>query len=107
MSQLMRVMGCAAAAFFALSAPAMAADGGMGGIHFGAAIGAAVTILGAGYGIGKIGTAAVESMARQPEAANKIQTAMIIAAALIEGVTLVALIVCIMSIGSGPYFEPK
>ena len=66
-----------------------------------------VTILGAGYGIGKIGSAAVESMARQPEAANKIQTAMIIAAALIEGVTLVALIVCIMSIGTGPYFEPK
>ena len=71
------------------------------------ALGAAVTILGAGYGIGKIGSAAVESMARQPEAANKIQTAMIIAAALIEGVTLVALIVCIMSIGTGPYFELK
>ncbi len=107
MNQMMKLMGCAAAAFFALSVPAMAADGGMGGFHFGSAIGAAVTILGAGYGIGKIGSAAVESMARQPEAANKIQTAMIIAAALIEGVTLVALIVCIMSIGTGPYFEAK
>ena len=52
-------------------------------------------IIGAGYGIGKIGAAAVESMARQPEVAGNIQTAMIIAAALIEGVTLFALIVCI------------
>ncbi len=111
MNQMMKLMGCAVAAFFALSVPAMAVEaatgGGMGGFHFGSAIGAAVTILGAGYGIGKIGSAAVESMARQPDAANKIQTAMIIAAALIEGVTLVALIVCIMSIGTGPYFELK
>ncbi|MBM4075493.1 MAG: ATP synthase F0 subunit C [Planctomycetes bacterium] len=81
----------------------MAADGGLGGVHFSSAIGAAVAILGAGLGIGRIGQAAVESMARQPEAANQIQTAMIIAAALIEGVTLIALIVCIMSIGTGPY----
>ena len=66
-----------------------------GGVHFSGAIGAAVTILGAGYGIGKIGAAAVESMARQPEVAGNIQTAMIISAALIEGVTFFALIVCI------------
>ncbi len=75
------------------AAPAMAA--GEGGVHFSGAIGAAVTIIGAGYGIGKIGTAAVESMARQPEVADKIQIAMIIAAALIEGVTFFALIICI------------
>ena len=43
-NQMMKLMGCAAAAFFALSVPAMAADGGMGGFHFGSAIGAAVTI---------------------------------------------------------------
>jgi len=79
--------------FFALSAPAWAA--GEGGIHFSGAIGAAVTIVGAGYGIGRIGSSAVESMARQPEVAGNIQTAMIIAAALIEGVTFFALIVCI------------
>ncbi|MDA0833309.1 MAG: ATP synthase F0 subunit C [Planctomycetota bacterium] len=73
----------------------MAADvAGGGGVHFSGAIGAAVTIIGAGYGIGKIGSAAVESMARQPELAGQIQTAMIIAAALIEGVTFFALIVC-------------
>ena len=47
-------------------------------------------------GIGKIGTAAVESMARQPEVAGQIQTAMIIAAALIEGATFFALIVCML-----------
>lgn len=99
MSQMVRLMACAAAAFLVLSAPAMAADG-MGGIHFSGAIGAGVVIMGAGLGIGKIGQAAVESMARQPEAASQIQTAMIIAAALIEGVTLFALVVCFLSNGS-------
>jgi len=76
----------------AMSIPAFAA--GEGGIHFSGAFGAALTIIGAGYGIGKIGSAAVENMARQPEVAGQIQTAMIIAAALIEGVTFYALIVC-------------
>ena len=99
MSQMVRLMACAAAAVLVLSAPAMAADG-MGGIHFSGAIGAGVVIMGAGLGIGKIGQAAVESMARQPEAAGQIQTAMIIAAALIEGVTLFALVVCFLSNGS-------
>ena len=61
----------------------------------GAAFGAGLIIIGAGYGIGKIGSCAVESMARQPEVANNIQTAMIISAALIEGATFFALIVCI------------
>lgn len=60
----------------------------------GAAIGAGLVLIGAGYGIGKIGSAAVESMSRQPEVAGNIQTAMIISAALIEGVTFFALIVC-------------
>jgi F-type H+-transporting ATPase subunit c len=61
----------------------------------GAAFGAGLVMVGAGYGIGKIGSCAVESMARQPEVASNIQTAMIITAAMIEGVTLFALIVCI------------
>jgi len=63
----------------------------------GGAFGAGMVILGAGYGIGKIGSSAVESMARQPEVAGNIQTGMIIAAALIEGATFFALIVCMMS----------
>jgi F-type H+-transporting ATPase subunit c len=62
----------------------------------GAAFGAGMVMLGAGYGIGKIGSCAVENMARQPEVAGSIQTAMIITAAMIEGVTLFALIVCIV-----------
>mgnify|MGYP000851704409 FL=1 len=62
----------------------------------GAAFGAGLVMVGAGYGIGRIGSCAVESMARQPEVAGNIQTAMIITAAMLEGVTLFALIVCIV-----------
>ena len=65
-------------------------------IYLGGALGAGLVLLGAGLGIGKIGSAAVESMARQPEVAGNIQTAMIIAAALIEGATFFALIVCML-----------
>ncbi len=79
------------AVVLAMAVPAMAAEGG---VHFSGAIGAGVVILGAGYGIGKIGASAVESMARQPEVAGQVQIAMIIAAALIEGVTFFALIIC-------------
>lgn len=64
--------------------------------NFGAAFGAGIVLLGAGLGIGKIGSAAVESMARQPEVAGNVQTAMIISAALIEGATFFALIVCML-----------
>ena len=58
-----------------------------------AAIGAGLAVLGAGLGIGRIGGSAVEGIARNPEAAGKIQTAMIIAAALIEGVALFGVVV--------------
>ena len=92
MRQNLRIAVWTIGVFFAMALPAMAADGGT---TFSGAIGAGVTIIGAGYGIGKIGASAVESMARQPEVAAKIQTAMIIAAALIEGVTFFALIICI------------
>lgn len=62
-------------------------------ITFSSAFGAGLVLLGAGFGIGRIGSSAVESMARQPEVASNIQTAMIIAAALIEGATFFALVV--------------
>ena len=65
-------------------------------IYLGGAFGAGMVILGAGFGIGRIGSCAVESMARQPEVAGNIQTAMIISAALIEGATFFALIVCMV-----------
>ena len=103
MSQNLRVLVYGVATWLALSVPALAADGGSGGVHFSGAIGAALTIIGAGYGIGRIGQAAVEGMARQPEVAAKIQTAMIIAAALIEGATFFALIVCM---GSNSDYKP-
>ncbi|WP_459557082.1 ATP synthase F0 subunit C [Lacunimicrobium album] len=57
------------------------------------AVGIGLIVLGAGLGIGRIGGSAVESMARQPEIADKIQTAMIIAAALIEGLAFTAIFV--------------
>ncbi|MBU2914784.1 MULTISPECIES: ATP synthase F0 subunit C [Reichenbachiella] len=62
----------------------------------GAGIGAGLVAIGAGLGIGKIGGSAMESIARQPEAGGKIQTAMIIAAALIEGVALFGVVVCLL-----------
>ena len=61
-----------------------------------AAIGAGLAVLGAGLGIGRIGGSAVEAMARQPELAGTIQTGMIIAAALIEGAALLAIIVALI-----------
>jgi F-type H+-transporting ATPase subunit c len=63
-----------------------------GGI--GAGLGAGLVILGAGYGFGKIGASALESMARQPEVAGRVLPAMIVIAALLEGATLFAVFVC-------------
>ena len=62
-----------------------------------AAIGAGLAVIGAGLGIGKVGGSAMDAIARQPEAGGKIQTAMIISAALIEGVALFAVVVSMMS----------
>ncbi|HAN49556.1 MAG TPA: ATP synthase F0 subunit C [Amoebophilaceae bacterium] len=62
----------------------------------GAGMGAGVVTLGAAFGIGKIGAAAMEAIARQPEASSKVQTAMIIAAALIEGLALFGVLVCLL-----------
>jgi F-type H+-transporting ATPase subunit c len=104
--QTVQIGAFAIAVFFALALPAFAADQTSSQNLLSGAIGAGVTILGAGYGIGKIGSSAVESMARQPEVAGQIQTAMIIAAALIEGVTFFALIICIGGNGA-PFLSPK
>jgi len=61
-----------------------------------AAIGAGLAVIGAGIGIGQIGGKAMEGIARQPEAASKIQTNMIIAAALVEGVALFGVVVALL-----------
>lgn len=62
-----------------------------------AAVGAGLAVIGAGLGIGRIGGSAMEAIARQPEAASNIQTAMIIAAALIEGAALFAIVVALIA----------
>ncbi len=54
-------------------------------------VGAGLVVIGVGFGIGRIGGSAMEAIARQPEATNRIQTAMLIAAALIEGIGFAAL----------------
>jgi F-type H+-transporting ATPase subunit c len=61
-----------------------------------AALGAGLAVIGAGLGIGRIGGQAMDAIARQPEAYGKIQTAMIISAALVEGVALFAVVVSMM-----------
>ena len=62
-----------------------------------ATIGAGLVTIGAGLGIGKLAAAALEGIARQPEASGKIQTNMLIAAALIEGVALFCAVICFLA----------
>jgi len=78
---------------FAMVAPVLAQGGTAMDVS---AIGAGLVVIGGGYGIGRLAGSALEGMARQPEVASAIQTAMIIAAALIEGFTFFGLIVCWM-----------
>jgi len=66
------------------------------GPGWGAGLGAGLVIIGAGIGFGKIGASALESMARQPETAGRVQTAMIIIGALLEGVAFFALVICFL-----------
>ena len=65
----------------------------------GAGIGAGLAAIGAGIGVGRIGGSAMEAMARQPEAANKLQGAMLIIAALVEVAALFALVICFLISG--------
>ena len=71
-----------------------AATGAAGLGKLGAGIGAGLAAIGAGIGIGQIGGSAMEGIARQPEVAGDIRMNMIIAAALVEGVALFAVVVC-------------
>ena len=64
----------------------------------GAAIAAAVAALAGAYGIAKIGKSTMESIARQPQSAGNLRTAMIIAAGMIEGAALFAIIVCLLAL---------
>lgn len=64
--------------------------------HFAAGIGAGIVTIGAAYGIGRIASAAMEGSARNPQASGEVRTSMIISCALIEGVSLFGLVVCIL-----------
>ena len=74
------------------------AIGGIGLTKLGAAIGAGIAVLGAGIGIGRIGGSAMDAIARQPSESNNVRMNMIIAAALIEGVALIAIVVCLLTL---------
>jgi F-type H+-transporting ATPase subunit c len=71
-----------------------AAAGAAGLAKLGAGLGAGLAAIGAGLGIGRIGGSAMDGIARQPEAGSDIRMAMIIAAALVEGAALFAIVVC-------------
>jgi F-type H+-transporting ATPase subunit c len=110
MKNALKVLILVVAVMLIVAAPAMAAppdEAGAGathtsysyllsGVSAGAGIGAGIGLLGAGYGFSRIGSAALESMARQPEMAGRIQTAMIVIAALLEGATFFGLLICLL-----------
>ena len=108
----MLIMMVGAYLLMSASSVAMAAEGASSAAHtsptslwfdnrgaaaLGGAIGAGLVIIGGARGISRIGGSAVESMARQPEVAGNISTAMIITAAMIEGATLFGVIVCLLA----------
>ena len=65
--------------------------------YIAAGIGAGIIVWGAGAGLGKIGSAALEGMARQPEASGDLRTTMIIIAALLEGAAMLGLVICLLT----------
>jgi F-type H+-transporting ATPase subunit c len=106
----MKVVKLLALVFIVLllvATPAMAADTptsvSLSGAAVGAGIGAGLVLIGAGWGFGRIGAAALDGMARQPEVRGNIQTAMIIIAALLEGATFFALLVCMLVNGKATF----
>lgn len=100
MFKLAKISGIAIVLLLLSVAPAMAQDGGGASalIKFSGSFGAGLVTIGAAYGIAKLASSALEGMARQPEVAGNIQTAMIIAAALIEGFTFFALYICMTGV---------
>ncbi len=95
--KLLNVAALAVVLLFLMAVPAMAADvvGGtsvLSGKGIAGGLGMGLTIIGAGIGFGRIGGAALDGMARQPEVAPRIQTAMLIIAAMLEGATLASVV---------------
>jgi F-type H+-transporting ATPase subunit c len=81
-------------AMLLMATPVLAQDGGSAAPLIPNAVGIGLVVIGASLGMGKLASSALESMARQPEIAASIQTAMIIAAALIEGLSFFAIFAC-------------
>lgn len=101
MTRLVKFVLLVAVLMLLSAAPAWAAEGGAGSEaanpwFFTKYFGVGLTVIGASYGIGKLASSAYEGMSRQSEVAGNIQTAMIIAAALIEGFTFFALLICML-----------
>ncbi len=92
--------GAGGAATAGAGGASVAPAGGGFSIPMSGALGAGLVAIGSGLGIGKLAGSALEGMARQPEVAGSIQVAMIIAAALIEGYTFFALVICL---GQNPW----
>jgi len=87
---------------------AQAGTAGTSFMGLGAGIGAGLAVIGAGIGIGGIGKAAGEGIARQPEASEDIRGNALILSALIEGVTLFAIVVALLlSLGAADFYVPK
>lgn len=95
---MVKKMALAGGAIAMATPAAMAQDAG--GVNLGVfgAVGAGLAVIGGAIGIGMIGKAAVESIARQPEAAGPIGTNMILTAALVEGATLFAVVVGLLAV---------
>jgi F-type H+-transporting ATPase subunit c len=106
--KLLNLAALAVVVLFLCAVPAMAADvqvstSVLSGKGIAGGLGMGLTIIGAGIGFGKIGSSALDGMARQPEVAPRIQTAMIIIAAMLEGATLAAVVLSFV-VGNGAAF---
>ena len=94
MNKIARLLLLSLGAVLLLATPAWAQEEKKALIEFSNYFGVGLTVVGAAFGIAKLASSAYEGMSRQPEVAGNIQTAMIIAAALIEGFTFFALYIC-------------
>ena len=95
MRVMLRLVVLAVVVLFLCAAPTFAADGtsyALSGKGVAGGLGMGLAIIGAGIGFGRIGGSALESMARQPEVAGRVQTAMLIIAAMLEGATLASVV---------------
>jgi F-type H+-transporting ATPase subunit c len=104
--KMLKLVGLAAVVFLLTATPVCAAEpttSALSGSGVGACLGMGLAIIGAGVGLGRIGSAALESMARQPQAAASVQTAMIIIAAMLEGATLACVILCYLIGGKATF----